>query len=148
MAAVPNNDESFAQIRLAPLLRVEALYLLGDTSIGFVICAKEGMTVRQPGFHAVERGELVILTLMTAVLESQLENGLPITYHAESVNETTLKGWYATITGPAEIIIDSPLRAHYQRAFLGFEPDRGTKILRVRPDAIVGHRIQRIPAAQ
>jgi hypothetical protein len=34
--------EDFAQIRLAPLLRVEALYLLGDISIGVVIGAKEG----------------------------------------------------------------------------------------------------------
>jgi hypothetical protein len=41
-------NEGFAQIHLAPLLRVEALYLLGHICIGFVFCAKEGMTTRRP----------------------------------------------------------------------------------------------------
>src|SRR6185312_1383617 len=72
--------EDFAQIRLAPLLRVEALYLLGDISIGVVIGAKEGMTTRRPGIHAVERGAVVILTLMTPELETALDDGHAITY--------------------------------------------------------------------
>lgn len=56
-------NPDFALIRSTPVLRVEVLYLLGDTGIGFVICAEGGMTVRRPGFHAAEHGELVILTV-------------------------------------------------------------------------------------
>lgn len=140
-------SKGFAQILLAPLLRAEALYLLGDISIGFVICAKEGMTVRRPGFHAVERGELVILTIMTAEVEAALDDGLPITYLAESVDASTLKGWYATVTGPAEVVVDPALRAHYQNTLPGFQADDGSKVLRLRPDVVGGHRIQRMSAA-
>ncbi|WP_344656958.1 hypothetical protein [Catenulispora subtropica] len=136
----------FAQVRLAPLLRAEALYLLGDISIGFVICARGGMTARQAGFHALERGELVILTVMTAELEALMDNGLPITYLAESVDETTGKGWYATFTGPAEVIIDPLLRRHYQKIVPGFEAGPGTRVLRLRPQLIDGHRFQRLAA--
>ncbi|WP_194910550.1 hypothetical protein [Catenulispora rubra] len=140
-------SKGFAQIRLAPLLRVEALYLLGDTSIGFVICAKEEMTVRRPNFHAVERGELVILTVMAAELEAALDDGLPITYQAESVDDSTQKGWYASITGPAEILVDPGQRAHYQNTLPGFEAGDGSRVLRLRPDVVGEHRIQRVSAA-
>lgn len=138
--------EDFAQIRLAPLLRAEALYLLGDISIGFVVCARGGMTARQAGFHAVERGELVILTAMTAELEAQTERGLPVTYLAESVDDTTLRGWSATFTGPADVIGDPLLRRHYQRIVPGFEAGTGTRVLRLRPHLIDGHRFQRLAA--
>lgn len=137
-------SKDFAQIRLAPLLRAEALYLLGDTSIGFVVCAKEGMTARQAGFHAVERGELVILTVMTAELETMLEDGQPITYLAESTDDTTGKGWYATFTGPAEVIVDPAQRHRYQQLVPGFDTGNGARVLRLRPQLVDGDRFQRL----
>ena len=136
-----------AQVRLAPLTRPETLYRLGEISIGFVVCAADGMTTRRPAFHAVERGAVVILTLMTPELEQQLEAEQPITYLAESVNEVTLAGWYASLTGLAEVIVDPVLRMHYQRALPGFESGHGARVLRLRPRSVDGHRFQRITAA-
>ena len=139
--------EDFAQIRLAPLLRVEALYLLGDISIGVVIGAKEGMTTRRPGIHAVERGAVVILTLMTPELETALEDGHAITYAAESIDDATGAGWRASVSGPAEIVVDPVLRARYRR-ILGFELVHGVHILRLQPKMVEGHRFQRLSAAR
>ncbi|NUP46836.1 MAG: pyridoxamine 5'-phosphate oxidase family protein [Catenulispora sp.] len=139
--------EDFAQIHLAPLLRVEAMYLLGDTGVGFVICAKEGMTTRRPGIHAVERGAVVILALMTAELEKQLDDELPVTYLVEAVDEATGAGWSVSVTGPVEIVVDPVLRAHYRRTLPGFESDRGVRVLRLIPRLVDGHRFHRISAA-
>ena len=141
------SGRDFAHVHLAPLLRAEALYLLGEISVGLVVCAQDGMTTRRPGIHAVERGVVVILTLMTPELEASLDSELPVTYAAESVDETTGKGWHATVTGPAEVIVDPVLRTHYQQTLPGFEPGHGTRVLRMRPESVDGHRFQRRSAA-
>jgi uncharacterized protein len=141
------SETGSAQVHLAPLLRAEVLYLLGETSVGFVMCAQGGMTTRRPGFHAAERGAIVILTLMSPELESMLENGLPVTYATESVNETTSAGWHATVTGPADVIVDPALHAHYQRVLPSFEPCHGTRVLRLRPHLVTGNRFHRLTAA-
>jgi hypothetical protein len=141
------SEPGSAEVRLAPLLRAEALYLLGEISVGFVVCAQDGMTTRRPGFHAAERGAVVILTLMTPELESMLENGFPVTYATESLNETTGAGWHATVTGPADVIVDPALRAHYQRILPDFEPGHGTRVLRLRPHVVDGNRFHRLTAA-
>jgi uncharacterized protein len=140
------SEPGSAQVPLAPLLRAEALYLLGDISVGFVVCAQNGMTTRRPGIHAAERGAVVILTLMSPELDRTVENRLPVTYTAEGLNETTGAGWHAIVTGPAEVIVDPVLRAHYQQILPGFEPGHGTRLLRLRPHLVSGHRFQRLSA--
>jgi hypothetical protein len=137
----------FAQVHLAPLLRAEALYLLGEVSIGFIVSAEDGMTTHHPGIHAVERGAVVILTFMTLELREALENGHPVTYVAESVDRATGAGWHATVTGAAEAVVEPALRAHYQEILPGFEPGDGTHLIRLRPRLIDGHRFQRLSAA-
>jgi hypothetical protein len=140
--------EDFAQIRLAPLLRVEALYLLGDISIGFVVCAKEEVTTRRPGIHAVERGAVVILTFMTPELEAALESEQSITYVAESIDDVTGAGWRAAVAGPAEVVADPVLRAHFQQVVPGFESGHGIRMVCLRPQSVDGHRFQRLSAAR
>jgi hypothetical protein len=136
-----------AQIRLAPLLRAEALYLLGDIAVGSVVVAKDGRTTHQAGFHAVDRGELVILTVMTAELEALLDNRMPITYLAEFLDDTTGKGWYATFTGPAGVIADPALQEHYHRVVPGFQAGPGTRVIVLSPQLVDGHRFQRLAAS-
>lgn len=97
-----------ALLRLTPLLGIEALYLLSQTSRGLVVCTTAGTQTRTPGFHAVLPGELIILTPITTELESTLRDGRLLTYQAESVDELT--GWHATFTGPARIMAGPPPR--------------------------------------
>jgi len=105
------------------------------------------MTTRRPGIHAVERGAVVILTLMTPELETALDDGHAITYAAESINDATGAGWRASVSGPAEIVVDPVLRARYRR-ILGFELVHGVHILRLQPKMVEGHRFQRLSAAR
>jgi uncharacterized protein len=141
------SEPGTAEVHLAPLLRAEALYLLGEIGVGSVVCAQHGMTTRRPGFHTAKRGTLVILTPMSPELEIMLEDRLPVTYAADRVDETTGAGWHATVTGPAEVIVDPALRAHYQQILPGFKPGHGTRILHLRPHLVNGHRFQRLSAA-
>jgi hypothetical protein len=137
------SERAFAQVHLAPLLRAEARYLLGEVSIGFLVRAQDGMTTHHPGIHAVERGAVVILTFMTPDLEELVETGQPVTYAAESVDPATGAGWHVTVTGAAEFVVEPALRAHYQELLPGFEPGDGTHLLRLHPRLIDGHRFQR-----
>ena len=140
------TSDGSAQVHLAPLIRSEALYLLGGTAGGFVVYGRDAATVRLPAFHSIDRGDIVILTVMTAELETLLEAGQPLTYLAEAVDATTLAGWYATVTGPADIVVDPHQRDHYRRVLPGFEPTQGTRVIRLNPDVVGGHRFQRLTA--
>jgi hypothetical protein len=141
------TERDFDQVQVAPLMRAEALYLMGEVGIGFVVCAQDGMTTRRPAIHAVEAGAVVILTFMTPELEASLASRQPVTYAAESVDEAAGAGWHATVTGDAEEVVDPALRAHYQEILPGFEPGDGTHLIRLHPRLIDGHRFQRLSAA-
>lgn len=136
-----------ALLRLTPLLRVEALYLLSQTVLGLVVCTVAGARTRTPGFHAVLPGELIILTPVTAELESTLQGDRPLTYQAESVDELTRTGWHATFTGPARIVAGPPLRPRHPTALSHLEAGLGTRMLRLRPQDVEGHRFERLDGA-
>jgi hypothetical protein len=140
------SDEP-ALLRLTPLLRVEALYLLSQTGLGLVVCTVAGMRTRTPGFHAVLPGELVILTPITTALESTLRDDRPLTYQAESVDELTGTGWHATFSGPARIVAGPPLRRQHTTAVSHLQAGLGTRMLRLRPQDIKGHRFERLDGA-
>jgi|GEM_PF-2898631 len=134
-------------LRLTPLLRIEALYLLSQTSLGLVVCTTMGAQTRTLGFHAVLPGELIILTPVTPELEATLRDGRLLSYRAESVDEPTRSGWHATFTGPARIIAGPPPRRQHRTAASHFEAGLGTRMVRLRPQSIEGHRFQRLNAA-
>jgi len=136
-----------ALLRLTPLPRVEALHLLSQTVLGLVVCTVDGTRTRTLGFHAVLPGELIILTPITAELESVLRDNGPLTYQAESVDELAGTGWHATFTGPARIVAGPPLRRRHRRAVSDFEAGLGTRMLRLRPQHIWGHRFERLEDA-
>lgn len=146
MTAEPLADGS-ARLQLTPLLPTEAMYLLGQTSLGRVICGKPGSQTRTVGFHAIVHSELIILTLLTPELESALEDERPISYQADSVNDATQAGWNTTVTGPARFIVEPVLRRHYRLTLHGFVAGPGSRVLRLRPQGVEGHRFQQLRAA-
>jgi hypothetical protein len=139
-------DTNSAQVHLAPLTRMEALYLLAGVRLGLVVCAEQGMTVERPGFHTVTGGEVLVRTALGARNAARLEEGLPITYRAESMDSATLKGWYATVTGTAKPVTDPHERHYYLRTLPGFAVTHGNQLLRIRPRLIAGHRFQNLTA--
>jgi hypothetical protein len=139
-------DTNSAQVHLAPLTRMEALYLLAGVRVGLVVCAEQGMTVERPGFHAVTGGEVLVRTAFGAQTAARLDDGLPVTYRAEALDGNTFKGWYATVTGTAEPVTDPDERHHYLSALPGFAAAHGNQLLRIRPHLITGHRFQNLTA--
>lgn len=137
-----HDADQSAVLRLTRLLRIEALYLLSQTSLGLVVCATAGMQTRTPGFHAVLSDELIILTPITAELESTLRDDRLVTYQAESIDEPTRTGWRATFTGQARIV-GGPQPRRHRVAVSHFEAGLGTRLLRLRPRDIEGYRLQR-----
>lgn len=131
-----------AVLRRTPLLRIEALYLVSQTGLGLVVCTTAGTQSRTPGFHAVLPGELVILTPVTTELECTLRGDRLLTYQAESIDELTQTGWYATFTGPARIVT-GPLPRRHRTGLSHFEAGLGTRMLRLRLRDIEGYRLQR-----
>lgn len=141
-----HGDDEPVPLRRTPLLRIEALYLLSQISLGLVVCTTAGAQTRMPGFHAVLPDELIILTPITAELESTLRDDRPLTYQAESIDELSLTGWRATFTGRARIVSGPPPRRH-RAAVSHFEAGLGTRMLRLRLRDIEGYRLQRLNAA-
>lgn len=135
-----------ARSRLTPLLRIEALYLLSQISLGLVVCTTAGTQTRTPGFHAVLPDELIILAPITAELESTLRDDRLLTYQAESIDELTQTGWRAAFTGRARIV-GGPLPRRHRVAVSHFEAGLGTRMLRLRLRDIEGYRLQRLNAA-
>ena len=80
-------------------------------------------------------------------MESTLRDGRLLTYQAESVDELTRTGWHATFTGPARIMAGPPLRRQHRTAVSHFEAGLGTRMLRLRPRDIKGHRFERLDSA-
>ena len=78
------------QVGLAPLVRAEALHLLGGIRMGLVVCADRGLTVHRSGFHTLVGAELVVRTPMGTEVDPAQEAGLPVTYRAESLDEWSL----------------------------------------------------------
>jgi hypothetical protein len=133
-----------AQVGLAPLLRSEALWLLGGVRMGLIVSTQDAMTLHRPGFHTLVGGDVVIRTPMGTELDALLGQGLPLTYRAESMDDRTLAGWYATVTGRATAIEDPYEHDHYQRVLPAFTG--GNRIIRLRPQLICGDRFQRLSA--
>ena len=133
------------QVGLAPLVRAEALHLLGGIRMGLVVCADRGLTVHRSGFHTLVGAELVVRTPMGTEVDPAQEAGLPVTYRAESLDERSLKGWYVTYTGTAVQVTDPHERNHYQRALPAFT-NGANRILRIRPRLVSGQRFQRLTA--
>ena len=79
------------QVQRAPLVRAEALYLLGGVRMGRVACVEQGLTVHLPGFHALVGAEPVVRTPMGTEVDPALEAGLPVISRAESLDERSLK---------------------------------------------------------
>lgn len=136
-----------ARLRLTPLLATEAMYLLGQSSLGRVVCATPHSQTRTVGFHAVVHSELIILTLLTPELETAMEDERPIAYQVDSVDDATQAGWQTIVTGPARFIVDPALRRHYRLTLHGFVAGPGSRVLRLRPQGIEGHRFQQLRAA-
>lgn len=122
------------------------MYLLGQTSLGRVLCGAPGSQTRTVGFHAIVHSELIILTLLTPELESALEDERPIAYQADSINDANQAGWHTTVTGSARIIVDPTLRRHYRLTLHGFVAGPGSRVLRLRPQGIEGHHFQQLCA--
>ena len=119
---------------------------MSQTSLGLVVCTTAGTQARTPGFHAVLPGELIILTPITTELEATLRDNRSLTYQAESIDELSQTGWRATFTGPARIVA-SPLSRRHRTAAFHLKAGLGTRLLRLRPRDIEGHRFQRPNAA-
>lgn len=147
MTAERELGSGSARLRLTPLLPIEAMYLLGQTSLGRVVCTTPGSQSRTIGFHAIVHSELIILTLLTPELESALEDEQPIAYQVDSVNDTTQAGWHTTVTGLARFIVEPVLRRHYRLTMHGFVAGPGSRVLRLRPQGVEGHRFQEMRAA-
>ena len=141
------RPDATTRLVLSPLLPAEALHLLGQTSLGLVVCATATADTRTVGFHAIIHGELIILTLLTPELEAALEGSRPIVYQSDSIDDGNRSGGQATVTGRARFIIDSALRRHYRLTLHGFVAGPGSRVLRLRPQSIDGHRFQRLHAA-
>lgn len=135
------------QVHLAPLTRTEALYLLTGARAGLLACTEQGMLVERTGFHSVAHGEVLVRTVLGSNVAARLSEGLQVSYRAESMDAATCKGWYATVTGTAELVTDPHERDHYLRTRAGLAASYGSHLLRIRPQLITGHRVQNLTTA-
>lgn len=136
-----------AEIQLAPLVRSEAMWLLGGVQHGSLVCAVDGRTVPRPAVHTVVAGELIVRVPLGADLDHLLSDGVGCTYRAEDVDPRSLAGWYATVTGTALLIDDPHEHDHYSRTLAALTGVQTNRLLRLRPRLVAGHRIQRVTAA-
>ncbi|WP_405578297.1 pyridoxamine 5'-phosphate oxidase family protein [Streptomyces sp. NBC_01092] len=124
--------------RMVEVSGAEALWLLGDSSLGRLVYTQRELTIVRPARHVLWYGRLLVRTPVQAA-------AVPATaaYHVDEIQAATGTGWTVTASGPAEVITDPDEAAHCRRTLTGWTHGPHDTILRIHPKTVTGFRLAR-----
>lgn len=119
--------------RMTEISGAEAVWLLDGAHRGQLVLTHRARPLIRPASHIMEHGDLI---LRAPAPPAALDLAA---YHVQDLDRAG-HGWQVTATGPASLLTDPDLCAHYRRTLPGWTLGPHDTLVRVRPQRISGYR--------
>jgi hypothetical protein len=120
------------------LPHTETLQLLGSVELGRIAFTVDALPTIRPVNHIVNHGDVILRGHRGVDVVLRAAADKVVAYSADVIDPHTFVGWSVTLTGIAQLIENSAMRARYPEVIRPWEVYEEGYVIRIHPEIVTG----------